>query len=122
MRDNPSDADSLVRLVDAQTRALLHGLALLPPPDLEHVRKLGEHYAKLWRQGRLDGPEMTGVFTAFIRLVRAHGLDPEADPRWRELRAILRRAGLELPEADLDCDPAIRGLKKAIRRAEKEAR
>jgi hypothetical protein len=122
MRDHPADADSLVRLLDAQRRALLHGLGLLPPAELDHLRKLGRHYENLWRQGRLGGREMTDVFVGFIRVVRAHGLDPTADPRWGELKALLRRIHLELPEADLDCDPEIRGLEKAIRRAEREAR
>jgi hypothetical protein len=122
MRDHPADADALVRMIDAQRRTLLHGLGLLPPAELAHVRKLGQHYENLWRQGRLEGREMTDVFAGFIRLVRAHGLDPEADPRWGELKALLRRIHLELPEADLDCDPELRGLKKAIRRAEREAR
>lgn len=122
LRDHPAEAGSLIRQIEAQRRALLHGLSLLPRADLEHVRKLGLHYGNLWRQGRLGGREMKDVFVEFIRVVRGHGLDPEADPRWRELKALVRRISLELPEADLDCDPAIRGLEKAIRRADREAR
>jgi hypothetical protein len=122
MKNHSSEAELVTSLSDALRLKFLHDFHLLPISEQDRLQKTNSRYEALWRKGHLGGREMTATFTDFIRLMRALELDFTNDPRWRELKSLLRRIKLELPEMDLDCDPKIRRLARAISRAESEAR
>jgi hypothetical protein len=121
LRENPVSAGRLTRLLETLQRQFLHGLLLLPQAEQAQARRIVNRYELLWRQGRIDGPEMAAVFVEFIRWMRRHGLDPESGPVWSELEPLLRQIS-EATHAHLNCDQAAQRFRDLMRHADREAR
>jgi hypothetical protein len=117
VKREPTEAQALASLLAAQQRRLLRTLFLLPPAEQTKVRASLQEYARLWCQGRIDGPEMREVLRRWLAALRQHGVDPASDPYRAELESLRQRAAIDPRALTLDCDPAAAAFLRLLEQA-----
>jgi hypothetical protein len=109
LRSSPECARLLSRPRDVLVR-MLRVIVAHGPGAINQQARFCREYQRLWRGGRIDGPEMAGLLGAWIAWMRSLGVVPEADA---ELRGLLnsdcfRRMFETSP--GIDCDAQFAGL------------
>jgi hypothetical protein len=111
------DCADLGRKLESVVDRLRRAIAAKGPETREQYIKTCREYARLWRAGKLDSPEMTKLVADWCTWMRLIGIAPGDDP---ELINILRSSCLKDLLSDgvsLDCDPQVMTLVNLIANA-----
>jgi hypothetical protein len=84
------------------------------PESKRRLERAQMDYAQLWREGKVDSPEMVKVFGDLITWLNAIGIDPNANPDLQALREseCWRQVLTEISVPD--CDPKAMALVQSI--------
>ncbi len=118
--------DALARNPDCAQQLAVEGPSVLdrlrraivakgPETRERYVRSCAE-YARLWRAGQLDSPEMATLFKEWCTWLRLVGISPSEDPAIRALleSPCIRRVLGDCKGLGFDCDPQAAALVRLI--------
>ncbi len=107
---DPTHAASLIKLLEAQQRSLIHSLYMLPPNQQARARAILSDYAQLWCEGRINGPKMRKVLQQWFAILGAMGIEPASDSA--AIKSLIEE--IDLKKITLNCDPKAVAFVKMI--------
>lgn len=113
---HPTQAKTLLDLLDARMNNFIRGLFLLPKAEQETLRAILQDFAKHWCEGPIDGAQMGKVLHRWLAELRRLGLDPAGGLDTGDIQAQL--SGIDLKSLTLDCDPAAIAFMQLVRKAD----
>ncbi len=109
-RRHPDCAKKLTAEIRDAMDRWLRAVVSQGPETRERFDDVRERYAALWREGKIDGPEMRKLLADWCAWLRLVGIDPCGDD---EFQAFKRSECWKLIQRELkglDCDPQVLAL------------
>ena len=88
----------------------LRAVATQGPETRQRFDEVRERYAKLWREGRLHGPEMAELLGDWCTWLRLVGIEHDGDEAARAISQSECWKRIQKELAGLDCDPQAMAL------------
>jgi hypothetical protein len=114
VRRHPDCAAKLAGLTHDAVVGQVRQILAKGPDGRARLEAASLEYRKLWRKGRIDGPEMRKVFDEFREWLRSVGLDPQASPA---LAALINSKCYQVILAEISpplCDPKLVAMLKSL--------
>lgn len=114
LRRHPECAGMIGRAINDGLRGIVREAVAQDPEMREKLVNAGREYARLWRAGKVGGPEMARLFAGLIALLRSARVPIETNPTVAGLveSDCLRTIIGEI--TPLDCDPQAMQLLRSI--------
>ena len=100
----PDCAEKLRTQMIAAVDRLRRAIVTEGPETRQRFEEAGAHYANLWREGRIDGPEMRKLVIDWCTWLRLVGI-PLDDPAFRDVMESQCWKLIRAEIASIDCDP-----------------
>jgi hypothetical protein len=104
-RKHPDCARKLTREIPSALDRWLRMVISQGPETRQRFADVRERYAELWREGRIDGPEMRKLLREWCAWLQMIGIDPCGDDRAQALRQSECWKLIQRELAGVDCDP-----------------
>ena len=105
---------AMLAAVQAITEDLFRQARAKGPETQARLRHAAQHYAQLWHQGHVGGPQMVKALAELLAWLRLVGLAPDANPA---LAAFLDSRRLRTVMAEIkppDCDAKVVHLLRSL--------
>jgi hypothetical protein len=106
----PDCARKLTDGIDAAFERWLRAVTAQGPETRQRFEDVRERYARLWREGKLAGPEMRALIADWCAWLKLVGISPEGDDAFLRLKQSECWNVILNELAGIDCDPQAMAL------------
>jgi hypothetical protein len=110
LAEYPDCAKKVTAGISAAVDRWLRAIAAQGPETRQRFDDTRAEYAKLWRAGKIDGPEMRKLLRDWCAWLRLVGIDPDGDEQAQSLRQTECWKLVQKKLASVDCDPQVIAL------------